>query len=273
MKVFKGISFSTLLILTLFPLSLHAQELKWYETNSLRLDSLAQGVLFHADGQYSFFHSKGNMDGYIHQGMPRLFLRNGRLMFSANGNLKFQKIQVLSNPASRTRYIELNARAIYDLTKAFQLEAGTEWERDHSNFIDARAVHYTGLIYNAYHNPKFSKLFFAAVGYQFLESTALPAGLPVTHEDKPVLYFMQHASFSPIEYVKFSESFSFIEELNESKNYRTELTLSAQIPVTKHVVFVLTQQFKYEKEPIIPELGPYFEHANNSFTMGVRLNF
>lgn len=253
--------------------SLFAQDQKWYETNSFHIDSLAQGTLFHADGQYSLFHSKGNMNGYIHQGVPRVFLRNGRWMLSTSASLKFQKIQMMSNPATRTRYIKVNARMIYDLNKSFQFEAGTEWERDHSHFIDARAVHYTGLIFNAHEGKKFSKMFFAAAGYQFLESTALPGGLPVTHEDKPVLYFMQHATFSPVEYVKFTESFSFIEELNESKNYRTELTLSAQIPVTRHLIFVLTQQFKYEKEPIIPELGPYFEHANSTFTMGVRINF
>ncbi|MEX2600600.1 MAG: hypothetical protein WD355_03060, partial [Balneolaceae bacterium] len=127
-NIFSCIRAFFLFVLFLIPVEMQAQN--WWNTNSLKLDSLQAGTLFHATGQYGFTHMTGNVDLTAHQGAPQLFLRNGRLMAVAYGQISYQKIQTGDNPATRTETFTLNTKLIYDLLRDFQTETGMLWERN-----------------------------------------------------------------------------------------------------------------------------------------------
>lgn len=260
-----------IIILFLVPVDSYAQD--WWMTNSLKLDDLPEGTLFHAEGEYSFTHTTGNVDMYLHRGAPAVFLRNGRMLFNTFGNIEYQKIKVGDDPATRNRSFMINTKFIYDLVPVLQSETGILWERDEPHYIDRRVVLYTGMIYNVLENDHLGKMFFGAVGYQYATSTEFLPILPVTKEDKPIAYLQQQLVLKLFQPITFTESFTYIKELDEEAAHRTKFLLSAQIPVTSHVVFVVSHQTEYESEPIIRALAPYFEKLNTTFTLGVKLNF
>lgn len=274
-NIITEISMLFLLIVFLIPVQAQAQAQgpQWWNTNSLKLDSLQTGTLFHAQGTYGFSHMTGNVELYVHQGSPQFFLRNGRFMAVAYGQINLQKVQVGDNPATKTHTYMFNPKLIYDVQRSLQSETGMLWEHDDPQYIDRRIVFYQGLNYNVLENDHLGKMLFGAVGYQWAKSTEFLPVLPVTHEDVPVAYLQQELVLKTFAPFIFSESFSYIRELNDEGVYRTHLTLSVQLPATRHVIVMLTHQTEYESAPIIHSLSPFFEKFNTTFTLGVQFNF
>jgi hypothetical protein len=260
-----------LLIMLYAPESAISQN--WWNTNSLKLESIPEGTLFHAEGEYNFTHLTGNVDMYLHTGSPSFYVRNGRTMFTTYAKINYQKIQVGDNRPTRNRSFTINPKFIYDLTPVFQSETGVLWERDESHYLDRRVVAYTGIIYNLLESKDFGKLFFGAVGYQHARSTEFLPILPVTEENKPILYAQQRLIVRALAPVVFVESFTFIKELDEEASYRTDLTLRAIIPLSQKTNFVITHITKYESEPLIHVLAPYVEKFNTTLAVGVKFNF
>jgi hypothetical protein len=264
--------------LYVLPTSLIAQQNKpqapqWWLTNSLKHDNLPDGTLFHIQGDYSFYHSTGQVDAYIHKGAPQLFVRNGRLQLSAFGSISYQKLQVQSNPATRTETFEFNPKLIYDIMPEIQWEGGLLWERNDPQFLDRRAALYTGLIYNKMEHKTLGQLYFLALGYQDVKSSVLPQGLGVVEEQKPILYAQQAFAFKTIPRVNLTETLIFVHELEEGGVYRLDLNLKALYQLTPHISGMIQYQIKYEDEPLIPELAPFYEKTNTALTFGVRFSY
>src|SRR5690606_4034164 len=59
----------------------------WWMTNSLKQDNPPSGTRFHAEGEYSFYVSTGQVSSHLHKGAPYIFIRNGRLQLSAFGSI------------------------------------------------------------------------------------------------------------------------------------------------------------------------------------------
>ena len=255
--------------------SIQAQQQRppnWWQTNSLKVDSIPSGTLFHAEGDYTFYTSTGNVDMTMHKGAPKIFIRNGRFLVSAFGTINYQKMQVRSNPVSRHKMYTLNTKFIYDVLPAMQSETGILMESNDSQFLKLRTVYYTGLIYNNMEHKTLGKVYFIAAGYQTLESTDLPAGLPRSNQEKAIIYALQTYVVKVIPRVQLIESLTFIQELDDAKSYRTDFELKAQFMLTRNVSGLIAYQAKYEKEPLIPELAPFTEKLNTSLTFGVRIN-
>lgn len=246
---------------------------QWWLTNSLKHNNLPEGTLFHAQGDYSFYHSTGQVTAYIHKGAPQFFVRNGRLQLSAFGTISYQKLQVQSRPATRTKAFEANPKLIYDLIPAVQWEGGVLWEKNEAQYLDKRAAYYTGLIYNNMEHKTLGKLYFLAFGYQDVKSTVLPQNLGVIEEQKPIFYAQQTFVFKTIPRVNLSESLVFIKELDSGGAYRVDLNLRAMYQLSKHISGMIQYQFKYEDAPLIPELAPFYEKQNTALTFGVRFNY
>ncbi|HAC16329.1 MAG TPA: hypothetical protein DCE78_10365 [Bacteroidetes bacterium] len=244
----------------------------WWMINSLKLDSLPPGTHFHAEGDYTFYHSTGNVDMTMHKGAPKIFVRNGRLLFEFLGAINFQKMQVQEGPVTRHHSNSANLKMIYDITPAFQSETGILRESDDSQYLDHRTVYYTGLIYNNMGHKTLGKLFFIAAGYQTLRSTELPAGLPIDEQEKFIIYAQQTYVVKVIPRVQLTESLTFIQELDDHKSYRTDFQLKAQYMLSPRVSGLVAYQAKYEKEPLIPELALFTTRMNTSITIGVRVN-
>ncbi|MEX2601023.1 MAG: DUF481 domain-containing protein, partial [Balneolaceae bacterium] len=140
-------------------------------------------------------------------------------------------------------------------------------------YIDRRIIAYQGLIFNVMENENIGTMLFGAAGYQWATSTEFLPLLPVTREDKAVAYFQHQMAFKFFAPFSLVENFSIIKELDDNGAYRTDLSFSAQLPVSQKVVFVVTHQTKYESEPIILALAPYFEKFNTTLTLGVQFTF
>lgn len=263
----------TVLILLIGSATVSAQIPNWWVTNSLKLPEMPSGTLFHAEGSYSYYRTDGNVKGYIHKASPSIFVRNGRFITSISGNLSYQKLQIMNNPANRKETFSLNLKGIYDLTPRLQWESGLLWERDNNQYIDRRYVFYSGLIYNLFSLDNLDAVVFGAAGYQFLTSEEFLPILPVTEQNKPVAYVFQRIKYIPIEYVTLIQSFTYIHELDELGSHRNNLMLRAQFPVTKHLRVMVTRTTTYDKDPIIPELAPFVEKLNHSLTLGIGFNF
>lgn len=261
----------TVAVIFFTPMELNAQD--WWMTNSLKLPEMPENTLFHAEGEYSFMQTTGNVKMTVHRGAPAIFVRNRRVLFNIFGRIDYQKIQVRDDPTSRSEKFTINSKLIYDLTRTFQTETGLLWERDNNLFIDRRMVYYTGLIYNELEAQHLGRLLFGAIGYQQVRSVEFLPLLPVTKENKPVAYVLQQLVFKSFQPITFSQRFSYIIELDDDAAYRTELMLSAQVPLSEKIVFVVAHETKYESQPLIPDLAPFFEKMNTTFTLGVRFTF
>lgn len=282
MKSIKNKFLSILLIFIcslFFVLDSHAQEQpEWWMTNSLKIDSIPPGMLFHAEGDYSFYTSTGNVKTTIHKGSLNTFIRNGRFMFETLGSIDYQKIQIRNNPESLTHVFSLNPKLIYDLTSIFQSETGIVWEKDDGHFLDLRSIYYTGLGYNQMEHRKLGKLLFLAAGYQTLKSTTLPPQLAtflatnIVEDEKFVLYAMQSLVLKVSPKLQIIEKFTFIQSFDEANTYRTDLELQAQFAVSRHISGLIAYQAKYQNEALIPEITPFIEKLNTSLTFGVRVN-
>src|SRR5690606_19128235 len=144
---------------------------EWWLINSLKLDEKHDGTRFHLQADYSMYHSTGQVNAYVHNGAPQLFIRNGRLQLTLFGTLSYQKLQVQSDPATRTKVFSFNPKLIYDLTPIFQWEAGVLAEKNDAQYLNLRSAYYTGLIYNNMEHKTLGKLLFVALGYEHVEST------------------------------------------------------------------------------------------------------
>src|SRR5690606_30543798 len=100
-------------------------------------------------------------------------------------------MQVRTQQVSRTRMSTLNIKNMYDVLPAMQSETGILMESNDAQFLDLRTVYYTGLIYNNMEHKTLGKVYFIAAGYQTLKSTDLPAGLPKSEQEKPIIYALQ----------------------------------------------------------------------------------
>jgi hypothetical protein len=257
----------------------HAQKppASWM-TNSLKIDSISPGTHFHAEGDYTFYTSKGNVDMTMHRGSPRIFIRNGRYLFETLGSINYQRIQSGRNPETKTHVFSLNPKLIYDLTPTFQSESGILWEKDDGHFLDLRSIYYTGLIFNKMDSKTLGSLFFLAGGYQTVKSTELPAqlatfiGADVVTNEKFILYAMQSFSLKVSPKLQLIEKFTYIQSLDNSQTYRTDLELKAQFVLTKYLSGLVAYQAKYQKFPLIPELAPFVDRLNTSLTFGVKVN-
>lgn len=247
---------------------------QWWLTNSLKHNNLPEGTLFHAQGEYSLYHSTGQVNATIHKGAPQFFLRNGRLQLSAFGQISYQKLQVGSNPESRTETFTANPKLIYDIIPAVQWEAGVQWERNDAQFLDKRAAYYTGLIYNNMEHKSIGKLYFLALGYQDVKSTNLPRGLGIIEEQKPIFYAQQMFVLKTIiPRVNLNESLIFVRELDDAGVYRLDLNLRAMYQLTPKISGMIQYQYKYEDAPLIPELAPFYEKTNTALTFGIRFTY
>jgi hypothetical protein len=258
---------------TLFAQGNQQQGPQWWLTNSLKHNNLPEGTLFHAQGEYSLYHSTGQVYATIHKGAPQFFIRNGRLQLSAFGSISYQKLQVGSNPESKTEVFQANPKVIYDIIPAVQWEGGILWERNDAQFLDKRAAYYTGLIYNNMEHKSLGKLYFLALGYQDVKSTNLPQGLGVVEEQKPIFYGQQTFVFKTIPRVNFTESLVFIRELDSAGAYRVDLTLRAMYQLTPKINGMILYQYKFEDSPLIPELAPFYEKQNTALTFGIRFSY
>lgn len=273
--MFMPILIGIMLVLCVFNNSFAQNTPNWWMINSLKLDSIPSGILFHAEGDYTFYTSSGNVKMTMHRGSPKIFVRNGRYLFEAFGSVNYQKLQVRTNPVSRTHVFTFNTKAIYDLTRSLQSETGILWEKDDGHFLDLRTVYYTGLIFNQMEHKSLGRLFFLAGGYQDLSSTQLPPGLgkDVEENQKFIIYALQSLVLKVIPRVQLIEKFTFIQELDDVKSYRTDFELKAQFMLTRNISGLIAYQAKYEKEPLIPELAPFTEQLNTSLTFGAKFNF
>lgn len=256
--------------------NLQAQQQKppnWWMINSFKLDNLTPGMHFHAEGDYTFFHSTGNLDNTMHKGAPKIFVRNGRYLFEFLGTINFQKIRSQNGSVARHHSNSQNAKIIYDLTPIFQSETGILRESDDSHYLDHRTVYYSGLIYNGMEHKTLGSFFFISAGYQTLKSTELPDGLPIEKQEKFILYTQQSYVLKVSPKVQVIGGFTFTQELDDRKSYRTDLQLKVQYVLSSRISGLIAYQSKYEKEPMIPELAPYTTRMNTSLTIGVRTNF
>jgi len=258
----------------------HAQESppNWWMTNSLKIDNPPPGTHFHAEADYTFYASRGNVDMTMHKGALKTYLRNGRFLFETLGSIDFQKIQVLSMPESRNHVYLLNPKLIYDLTSVFQSETGVIWEKDDGNFLDLRTVYYSGLIFNQMEHQRLGRMFFVAGGYQTIRSNKLPPELSalvsadVVENEKFIVYAMQTFVLKVTPKIQLIEKFTYIQGLDDTSSYRTDLELQAQFALTNNLSGLVAYQVKYQNERLIPELDPFIDKINTSFTVGVRVN-
>lgn len=259
---------------------LHAQDppANWWMINSLKIDNPPPGTHFHAEGDYTFYTSRGNVKMTMHKGALSTYLRNGRFLFETLGTIDFQKMQVLSNPESRNHVFSFNPKAIFDLTSIFQSETGVLWEKDDGHYLDLRTVYYTGLIFNQMEQPTLGRMLLLAGGYQTVRSNQLPPELVAAlsidrvEDEKFILYAMQSFVLKLSPQLQLIEKFTFIQGLDKRSSYRTDLELQALFAFNQHISGLISYQVKYQNERLIPELEPFIDKMNTSLTFGVRVS-
>jgi hypothetical protein len=249
------------------------QPAQWWLSNSLKLEEKHEGTRYRAQGEYSMYHSTGQVNAYIHNSSPQFFVRNGRRQLSAFGTISYQKLQIMSDPATRTRTYSFNPKLIYDLNPSLQWEGGILAEKNEAQFLKIRAAYYTGVIYNNMEHKTLGKLLFVAAGYENVVSTELPDELGVERLGNPIIYAQQRLMLKTIPRVNLSQTLIFIHGIQNSNVYRVDLDLKALYQINSHISGMVQYQVKYEEEPLIPELASYVEQLNTAITFGVRLSF
>jgi hypothetical protein len=245
----------------------------WWMTNSLKQTEKHKGTRIHAQGEYSTYIATGQVDTYFHKSTPMVFIRDGRAQLSAFGTLSYQKVRVQSNPASRTRSFSFNPKLIYDLNPSLQWEGGVLAEKNDAQYLKLRSAYYTGLIYNNLEHKNLGKLLFVAFGYEQVSTTQLPEDLGTEKFGNPIVYVQQRFNLTSIPKVNLSETLIFIHGIDQSHIYRVDLDLKAMYQFNAHISGMVQYQIKYEEEPLIPDLAPYYEKMNTALTVGVVLNF
>jgi len=246
---------------------------QWWLINSLKLDEKHEGTRVYFQADYSMYHSTGQVDAYIHNGAPQFFLRNGRMQLTLFGTISYQKLQVQSDPATRTRVFSFNPKLVYDLNPTFQWEAGILAEKNDAQYLNLRTAYYSGLIFNNMEHKKLGKLFFVAFGYEHVKSTELPEDLGVEELGHPIVYAQQRFEFKTIPRVNLSQTLIYVHGIRNTDVYRLDLDLKAMYQLNNHISGMVQYQVKFEEEPLIPELAPYLEKLNTAITFGVRLSF
>ncbi len=267
----KGMFIGLLLFSGLGGLSVKAQETNWWLTNSLKLDSLSSDLLFHAEGAYSFYTSSGNVDMILQDATPKLFLRKGRFLISAFGELKYQKMKVLAGQTSRTWMHNYNVKLIYDLLPDIQSETGILLQKDDSKYIDNRTVYYSGFSYNTMDNEKLGQQYFLAGGYQTIKPSSLPLNIQVSDIQQPVIYAAQTLVIKTIPNIQITETATIIQDLDKDKAYQATFNVSTQFAFTKKIAGLISYQLTYDKAPIVSQLAPFVDNMNTAITFG--LNF
>lgn len=245
----------------------------WWMTNSLKQTEKHKGTRIHAQGEYSTYYATGQVDTYVHKSTPMLFIRDGRAQLSAFGTFSYQKVRVQSDPASRTRSFSFNPKLIYDLNPSLQWEGGVLAEKNDAQFLKLRSAYYTGIIYNNMEHKNLGKLLFVAIGYENVVTTQLPDDLGTERLGNPIVYAQQRFNLTSIPKINLSETLIFVHGIDDSHIYRVDLDLKAMYQFNSHISGMVQYQIKYEEEPLIPDLAPYYEKLNTALTIGVVLNF
>lgn len=271
-SVTKGMFIGLFLFIGLGSFSVKAQESNWWLTNSFKLDSLSTDLLFHAEGAYSFYTSSGNVEMILHDATPKLFLRKGRFLVSAFGELKYQKMKVLAGQTSRTWYHNYNIKLIYDLLTNIQSETGVLLQKDDSKYLENRTVFYSGFSFNTMENEKLGQQYFLAGGYQTITPSPLPLNIVASEIDQPVIYVAQTFVLKTIPDIEITETVTFIQDLDTDKSYQATFNVSAQFAFTDKLSGLISYKLTYDKEPIVPQLAPFVENMNTAITFGVNVS-
>ena len=236
------------------------QAQNWWQVNSLKLDSLPDKVLYHAEGQYSLERAKGTISGFLHEAEAGIQLRKKRLLLSISTDLKYQKIE-MGPQLIREKYYLIDGALIYDVLPNLHAEAGAVWEKDDQQYIDQRMVIYAVLNVELYSDQTFGLNFMGALGEQREMFTVSPN----IYVDW-VAYAQQNLRVLIHPKIIFTEKFIYVRELGDQSGYRNLLRLQTIFRFTPHVSAVVEHETKYEQKTLFPGI----EKLNHSQTIGIR---
>lgn len=237
-----------------------AQAQNWWQVNSLKLDSLPDKVLFHAEGEYNLERAKGSVSGFLHEAEAGIQLRKKRVLLSVSTDLTYQKLE-MGSQLIREKYYLFEGALNYDLLPNLHAEAGVVWEKDDQKYIDQRAVVYTGLNAELFSDQTWGLNLMGAVGEQrqmFVDS-------PNVFVDW-VAYVQQNLRVLIHPKIIFTEKFIYIREIGGNPGYRNLLRLQTIFRFTPHVSAVVKHETKYEQKTLFPGI----EKMNHTQSVGIR---
>ncbi len=218
----------------------------WWLRNARTIEPLPARLLVHVQGQYGFTRQTGNLDGTQHQGMVSLVLRKGVVTSETDAQIQKQDMEVAGGRGSIDHEALGFSQALrYDVTPWLGPQVGFLYGRDDTRFIDSRTAFYAGLSLNPITKPTLQSRLLIALGTQREVFTVSEPSHDGTHGFASTeVHWTAHPK------IRLSQPGSVIWNADEADDHRWELTLSADLAVTRFFGVVLQHHVHFDNEPV-----------------------
>lgn len=223
---------------------------QWWKENPLST-TLLEEWKWHGEVTYDYTHElkTEQYEETVHKGKAYGAVRKGRWTNHTVMAFTDEEVVGKSDETEGISFIDnhsvsLDNFLMYALDSHWSAEAGYMYTEDNIRQVDSRHTVYAGADYS-YRGGQYFFSLFSALGHEEVEYA-----VETENDGGMVLYTRQNYSQPIVENVTFEEDFAYVLFLEDTDIYRTDLLLSLDIALSKHLSFVVSYSNKYDSTPV-----------------------
>lgn len=254
---------------------------KWWERSSLSYDPVPEKLLKHFTLAFAFTHASGNTSGTQTSKNMDFVLRKRRLTNRATVDLRDSDMTYGASGGSNDYSMAtLRNHVEYDLSKRAVAVTGVEFYHNSLYFMDRRITGYVGAGMTVVESHLHKLSVIGGIGYsafKFDEDTMLSispdtvALLPTFSPNTAGAMLMQSWRWQATKHISIQQSAGFTEYVDQELGQAIDFSISADIPVSKHVS--IGPRFTVHDEDNIYIDALPVSTVDRNFSFSVRISF
>jgi hypothetical protein len=254
---------------------------KWWEKSSLSYDPVPERTLVHFTLAFAFTHASGNTSGTQTSKNMDFVVRKRRLTNRATVDLRDSDMTYgASGGSSDYQMATLRNHVEYDLSKRTVLVTGLELYRNTLYFMDSRLTGYAGAGMTVLETPVHKLSLIGGLGYSRFSfddetmrqiSPDTVALLPTFTPSTAGALILQAWRWQASKHVSIQQSAGLTEYVNQELGQAIDFSISADIPVNKHVS-IGPRYTVHDEDNIYIEALPV-KTVDRNFSFSVRVSF
>jgi hypothetical protein len=254
---------------------------KWWEKSSLSYDPVPEKTLKHFTLAFAFTQASGNTSGTQTSKNMDFVVRKRRLTNRATVDLRDSDMTYgASGGSSDYSMATLRNHVEYDVSKRSVVVTGVEFYHNSLYFMDSRITGYVGAGMTVHETPSHKLSVIGGIGYSAFKfddetmrqiSPGTVALLPTFTPNTAGALLMQAWRWQASKHLSIQQSAGITEYVNQDLGQSMDFSISADIPVNKHVS-IGPRYTVHDEDNIYIEALPV-KTVDRNFSFSVRISF
>jgi Protein of unknown function, DUF481 len=254
---------------------------KWWERSSLSYDPVPEKTLRHFSLAFAFTHASGNTDGTQTSKNMDFVVRKRRLTNRATVDLRDSSMTYgASGGSSDYSMATLRNHVEYDISKRTLVATGVELYHNSLYFMTSRITGYVGAGMTVVEKPHYKLSLIGGLGYSAFSfddetmreiSPDTIALLPTFTPNTAGALLMQAWRWQASKHLSIQQSAGITEYVDQDLGQSMDFSISADIPVNKHVSIGPRYTVHNEDNIYIDALP--VKTVDRNFSFSVRISF